>query len=258
MKVNNLILMFGVLLLMSCSGRPAVPGGSNPSREAQTDRQYGRNRPRLPNTETIKPGKSYPSGRKVYPERINKVKLSAQEIFSRYSPAVFMIFTSSGYQQYQGSGFFISEEGLAVSNYHVFKGTYKGFEVIHLQDGREFRIKEVIVSDEVNDFIIFTVNGAGSSFKYLQLAREYPQVGDKVYAIGSPRGLENTFSSGEISQLRDNNILQISAPIDHGSSGGALFNEYGEVIGITSAGIDDSGANLNFAVSTDLIKKYID
>ena len=181
---------------MSCSGRPAVPGGSNPSREAQTDRQYGRNRPRLPNTETIKPGKSYPSGRKVYPERINKVKLSAQEIFSRY--------------------------------------------------------------DEVNDFIIFTVNGAGSSFKYLQLAREYPQVGDKVYAIGSPRGLENTFSSGEISQLRDNNILQISAPIDHGSSGGALFNEYGEVIGITSAGFDDSGANLNFAVSTDLIKKYID
>ena len=82
-------------------------------------------------------------------------------------------------------------------------------------------------------------------------------MGDKAYAIGSPRGLENTFSSGEISQLRDDNIIQISVPIDHGSSGGALINEYGEAIGITSAGLDYSGANLNFAVSTDLVRRYL-
>ena len=239
---------------MSCSGRPAVPG-SSPSNATGTYRPQGK--PGISGPMPAKPTVTYPSGRKTYPVK-GRVKLSAQEIFSRYSPAVFMIFTSSGFQQFQGSGFFISEEGLAVSNYHVFKGTYKGYETIHLQDGREFQVKDVIVSDELNDFIVFTVNGAGSRFKYLRLADDYPMVGDRVYAIGSPRGLENTFSSGEISQLRDNNVLQISAPIDHGSSGGALLNEYGEVIGITSAGYDDSGANLNFAVSINLIRKYIE
>ncbi len=77
--------------------------------------------------------------------------------------------------------------------------------------------------------------------------------------ISSPRGLDNTFSSGEISQIRGNGreLLQISAPIDHGSSGGVLLNTRGEAIGITTAGLDDSGANLNFAINIDLIKPYI-
>ena len=84
-----------------------------------------------------------------------------------------------------------------------------------------------------------------------------PKVGEKVYTIGSPLGLENTFSSGEISQLREDNLIQINAPIDHGSSGGALINEYGEVIGITTAGIESSGANLNFAVDIDVVRPYV-
>ena len=69
--------------------------------------------------------------------------------------------------------------------------------------------------------------------------------------------MENTFSSGEISQLREDNLIQINAPIDHGSSGGALINEYGEVIGITTAGIETSGANLNFAVDIDVVRPYV-
>ena len=84
------------------------------------------------------------------------------------------------------------------------------------------------------------------------------RLGEKVYAIGSPRGLENTFSSGEVSQWRDKNLMQISALIDHGSSGGALINEYGEVVGITSGSFaDGSQANLNYAWSIDAIKSYI-
>ena len=55
------------------------------------------------------------------------------------------------------------------------------------------------------------------------------------------------FECLQISQIRENNFIQISCPIDHGSSGGALINKYGEVIGITTGGRDDSGANLNFA-----------
>ena len=115
----------------------------------------------------------------------------------------------------------------------------------------------MILKDKANDIMIFTIDAGNTSFKYLPLSTRKPRVGDKAYAIGSPRGLENTFSSGEISQLREDNIIQISVPIDHGSSGGALINEYGEAIGITSAGLDDSGANLNFAVSTDLVRHYL-
>jgi serine protease Do len=90
------------------------------------------------------------------------------------------------------------------------------------------------------------------------MATAKPKIGEKVYAIGSPRGLENTFSSGEVSQWRDTNLMQISALIDHGSSGGALINEYGEVIGITSGSFaDGSQANLNYAWSIDAVKPYI-
>lgn len=83
-------------------------------------------------------------------------------------------------------------------------------------------------------------------------------VGEKVYAIGSPRGLENTFSSGEISQWRSKYIMQTNVLIDHGSSGGPLINEYGNVVGITSGTFaDGSQANLNYAWSIDVIKKFL-
>ena len=96
------------------------------------------------------------------------------------------------------------------------------------------------------DYIIFKVKGR-YNYPYIPIANRRSEIGDKVYTIGSPKGYENTFSSGEISQYRtEQGYIQITAPIDHGSSGGVLINEYGEAIGITSAGRDDSGANLNF------------
>lgn len=168
-----------------------------------------------------------------------------------------MVFTSDGYNGYQGSGFFINSDGLAVSNYHVFQGTNKGAELIKLaKDDQYYKVTEVIHSDADEDFIIFRVNVSNTN--YIPIAKYKPQVGEKVYAIGSPRGLENTFSSGEVSQWRDRNLMQISALIDHGSSGGALINEYGELVGITSGSFaDGSQANLNYAWSIDAIKPYI-
>ena len=109
---------------------------------------------------------------------------------------------------------------------------------------------------EDDDYIVFKVKSTNKSFNYIPISSRKPKVGEKIFTIGSPLGLENTFSSGEISQLRDE-WIQISAPIDHGSSGGALINEYGEAIGITTARIDASSANLNFAISIDKIKPYI-
>lgn len=170
--------------------------------------------------------------------------ISATEIFKRYDSAVFMVFTTDGYNAYQGSGFFISADGLAVSNYHVFKGTGVGYEIIKLSDGRQYKIEKVLAKSEADDFILFRIKGR---FNYIPVSQRQCEVGERVYTIGSPKGLENTFASGEISQIRDGNFIQISCPIDHGSSGGALINRYGEVIGITTGGRDDSGANLNFA-----------
>src|SRR5574342_400240 len=86
--------------------------------------------------------------------------------------------------------------------------------------------------------------------------------GDSVVAIGSPEGLFNTVSTGIISNLHQwtdggvtLNMIQTTAPITHGSSGGALFNKYGEVIGVTSSGYDLG--NLNFAVAISHAQTWI-
>ena len=183
--------------------------------------------------------------------------LNGSQIFEKYNPAVFMIYTSDGWNDYQGSGFFVTSSGIGISNYHVFEGTTVGYETIKLSNGQTYKIRNVIAKSKDDDFIVFQVETKGNTFKYIPLGKKTPKVGEKVYTIGSPLGLENTFSSGEISQLRDDNLIQINAPIDHGSSGGALINEYGEVIGITTAGIESSGANLNFAVDIKVVKPYV-
>lgn len=184
-------------------------------------------------------------------------KLEGSQIFDRYGSAVFMVFTTDGSNAYQGSGFFIDNDGLAVSNYHVFKGTGIGLEQIKLVGSDvAYKVTEIITRSEDEDFILFRVDCENTN--YIPIATEKPKIGEKVYAIGSPRGLENTFSSGEVSQWRADNLMQISALIDHGSSGGALINEYGEVVGITSGSFaDGSQANLNYAWSIEAVKPYI-
>ncbi|TYP67713.1 stalk domain-containing protein [Paenibacillus methanolicus] len=86
--------------------------------------------------------------------------------------------------------------------------------------------------------------------QYIDYNTELPEIGDKVFAIGSPQGLENTISEGIVSGIRkdknDITLIQHTADIDHGSSGGVLLNEYGQAIGVTSSGIE--GSNLEFAI----------
>ncbi len=169
-----------------------------------------------------------------------------------------MVFTDDGNNAYQGSGFFISPDGIGVSNYHVFEGTYKSHAQIKLSSGERYSIGNIIYSDADKDIILFKINKKGC--KFIPLSQKEVKVGDHVFAIGSPRGYENTLSDGMISQLRPDEKygIQISVPIDHGSSGGALINEYGEVIGVTSAGRDDSGANINFAINLREVLQEID
>ena len=188
----------------------------------------------------------------------NRKVLNPTTIFNNYNQAVFMIYTTDGTNQFQGSGFFINSHGLAVSNYHVFKGTIIGYEGIKLMGDNStiYKVSNVLYKEEDSDFIIFQVDCDNT--RYIPIADRKPGVGTKVYAIGSPKGLENTFSSGEISQWRDDYLIQINVSIDHGSSGGALINEYGQVVGITSGTLDESSnANLNYAWSIEAVKKHL-
>ena len=251
MKTSNLIIaILTSLCIVSCAHK----SGHNKS---QTNSHSGNSEVSNTQQSNVPRGGQRNLNVTVSNNRGDKNKLDGSKIFAKYNTAVFMVFTSDGYNGYQGSGFFINSEGLAVSNYHVFQGTNIGAEQIKLADSDEiYKVAEVIYSDDEEDFILFRVGVSNTN--YIPIAKYKPQVGEKVYAIGSPRGLENTFSSGEVSQWRDKNLMQISALIDHGSSGGALINEYGEVVGITSGSFaDGSQANFNYAWSIDAIKPYI-
>ena len=246
MKINYLIYsVIAILCLTSCahkSGHKTTHSNNSERSDQQSN---------------VTPGGRRNLNVSVSNNRGDKNKLDGAQIFAKYNTAVFMVFTSDGLKGYQGSGFFINSDGLAVSNYHVFHGTNIGAEQIKLANSdKTYKVAEIIHRSKDEDFILFRVNVSNTN--YIPLSKYKPQIGEKVYAIGSPRGLENTFSSGEVSQWRDKNLMQISALIDHGSSGGALINEYGEVVGITSGTFAvGSQANLNYAWSIDAIKPYV-
>ena len=234
--------LFVCMILISCAKRRSSIKYQNESRSIEVSKTL----PDSKNTIAMTDHKKQPTE-----------LLDGTEIYKKYNTAVFMIFTSNGEQGFQGSGFFINGHGLAVSNYHVFQGTYIGQEQIKLQGSKVvYKVKRVIAKSEDYDYIVFEVNCDNNN--YLNVATSKPLVGEKVFAIGSPYGLENTFSSGEISQWRSNYLIQTDVSIDHGSSGGPLINQNGQVVGITSGTLNEqSQANLNYALSIDVIKNVI-
>ena len=185
-------------------------------------------------------------------------KLTAMQISEKCSPAVFyvQIYSFNGALRGSGSGFFISSDGLAITNHHVAANS-SYLEVI-TQDGKSYHDVEIIDMDEENDLALLRVKG--TDFPYLELgdSSELKQ-GQQVYAIGSPRGLDNTMSQGIISNpnraLGNGTFVQISVPITYGSSGGALIDEYGKAVGVTSGGFSDVNADLNLAIPINQVKK---
>ena len=151
----------------------------------------------------------------------------------------------------QGSGVIIKDKGFIVTNYHVFAGGEK-IEVVH--NNKVIPYAEIIGIDIDKDVVILKLDD-----------KKYPKikigdsknlvVGQRVYAIGSPLGLENTISEGIISGLRSydemgRRFIQMTASISHGSSGGAVVNDRGELLGISTLTAKE-GQNLNFAIPID-------
>ena len=158
----------------------------------------------------------------------------------------------------QASGFFVSKDGLVVTNYHVIAEGSSA--VVKLPDGAFYAVDGVLASDKARDIAI--IKAHGQNFRTLKLGNsDRIQVGEEVVAIGSPLSLESTVSNGIVSGIRSaedlgGKFLQITTPISHGSSGGPLFNMAGEVIGITSMYLK-GGENLNFAIPINDAKQLL-
>lgn len=183
----------------------------------------------------------------------SKKSLDGVQIFKLCNPAVFTIYGRGS----QGSGFFVGAHGIAATNYHVIDGERVSDLRIRLADDRVRTVGQVLYAHEANDVAVLKVDYVNQI--YIPLVQRTPQVGEKVFAIGSPKGLNNTFSSGEISRFMKEieGGIQTSASIDHGSSGGVLLNTHGEAIGITSGAWNGTAESLNFVRSVDLIRNHL-
>ncbi len=155
-----------------------------------------------------------------------------------------------------GSGFFV-RKGLVATNLHVVEDAAKGYAKRVGQETK-YAIEGITARDDGNDLVIIKV----SAFDVPALTlgdSDGVQVGESVYAVGNPRGLDGTFSQGVISSIREvktRKRLQFTAPISPGSSGGPILNEVGEVIGVTVATFA-SGQNLNFAIPSNYLKALV-
>lgn len=148
-----------------------------------------------------------------------------------------------------GSGFCAYKSNYIITNFHVVEGSYS-LKVVD-DDKKTYHVNDILIFDYKNDLAILD---ADVSLKPLKINNNRIRTGKKVIAIGSPMGELNTVSEGIVSNSENDKGIQISAPISHGSSGGALFNSRHELIGITYAGYDDA-QNLNYAISTEYLNK---
>ncbi|MBS1514881.1 MAG: tetratricopeptide repeat protein [Bacteroidetes bacterium] len=183
-------------------------------------------------------------------------ELKPDEIFEKYQNAVVVIYSYdfTGALKGQGSGVILNDKGWIITNFHVFEGCEK-MQIVHGKDTINYL--DIVGVDIERDLLIIKISEGNYP---LVKTNGKIKVGEKVYAIGSPLGLENTISEGIISGnraevgLAKKSFIQITASLSPGSSGGAVFNSAGELIGISSMGMKD-GNNLNFAIPIDDIYK---
>lgn len=156
-----------------------------------------------------------------------------------------------------GSGFFV-RDGEIASNLHVVEGAARGYAKIIGQKAK-YNIDGIIAVDAERDLVVLKISGVRSVSLALGNSEDV-QVGESVYAVGNPQGLEGTFSQGIVSSIREvgtDKLLQITAPISPGSSGGPVLNGKGEVVGVSVATFR-GGQNLNFAIPSNYLKSLLE
>lgn len=204
---------------------------------------------------------------KKYVKDENQNPLSMEELFEYAAPATMLVVTDKG----SGTAFIINEEGLALTNAHVIedasemrvyfwdsKGKITG-------EGREItRITGGEYEDGSIDFALFNVPVYGNErLRHLNLAKDVPNNGAKVAALGNPDGKIGNITEGIVENFfQDDHIIQIGANINPGNSGGPVVDEYGRVVGISTwreQKVDDKGVRVyNLAFDIQYVKEYLD
>lgn len=159
----------------------------------------------------------------------------------------------------QGSGVVVGRSDVVVTSYHVVEKA-SGM-LVKTSTGKEFPVTHILSVEPSMDLALLLVTGL--SLPPLEMEPKLqPRVGDRVVALGSPRGLDGTVTDGIVSAIRklpdfDTEVIQTTAPISEGSSGGALVSLQGQLVGVTTL-ILQSGQNLNFAVPAAAVKDLYD
>jgi len=186
------------------------------------------------------------------------VSIKSSDIFSKNNEAVVLIrsYDKSGNLLGFGSGFNVHKNGVIVTNLHVIVSGGIYLEVKFPKHGNYEDVYIAGSSDVSSDLAILKIDG--KDLPVTNITPSVPvEVGDKIYTISNPEGFINTLSEGLVSGIRkvDNKTFyQITASISEGSSGGAVFNEFGEVIGIATMTMK-KGQNLNFIISIEELSK---
>jgi len=179
----------------------------------------------------------------------------ARQIASATFPSVVLLVMEDerGQPVSLGSGFFVKDKVIA-SNFHVVEKASRGYAKLVGQKAK-YNIAGVVGLDTKRDLVLLSVEDATAPVLKLGDGAKLA-VGDTIFAVGNPQGLEGTFSQGIVSGIRKfdtDSLLQITAPISPGSSGGPVVDSEGRVIGVAVATFK-GGQNLNFAIPA----KYVD
>jgi serine protease Do len=186
-------------------------------------------------------------------------KLTAREIVDTSSPAVVEV--DAGDDRV-GTGFVVDKSGLIATNLHVIEGESTIKVKLYKEDG-DLAVVSIAGYDPAHDLAIMRIT-APHPLQPVKLGDSNAMsAGDKIYTIGNPLGaFSYSITDGLVSQVRqvsaDLTILQISAPISVGSSGGPLFNQFGEVVGVTTMIVKENQAqNINLAMPTNYLSPMI-
>ncbi len=189
---------------------------------------------------------------------------AVRDLVNQVGEAVVQVRTPSGL----GSGFIINEDGFLITNFHVIEGETKiSVEVYHQKAGqlerKSYKEVRIIAMNKFEDLALLKIDDKDAP-KFVRVPigdSDTLAVGERVFAVGSPLGLERTVTEGIVStktrQLQGELYLQTTAQINPGNSGGPLFNLSGEVIGVTNMKIT-FGEGLGFAIPVSAVKFFLD
>ncbi|MFB2891627.1 S1C family serine protease [Aerosakkonemataceae cyanobacterium BLCC-F50] len=177
------------------------------------------------------------------------------QVYQRALPAFVTINAGSS----SGSGTIVRADGLVLTNEHVVRGARRGIVIVVANNGDRYRGR-VLATDVANDLALIQLE-TNNRFPVIPLAESSGiQVGQRVYAIGSPFGLSGTLTTGILSRIGRNGDLQTDASLNPGNSGGPLLNSQGQLIGVNKAILSPDGrsnSGIGFATSAPIARRFI-